>query len=248
MKTASTWDTAGLKTLSSQAYLIKQVPGLVELERSDGFDRNVPGDSYAKAISLLQEAMIGMVGRWQWGDYSALSYTWGDSNLSRQILISDHIFRVTDNVKEYLRAWVEYPSPPYFGLWIDAICINQQDLEERSVQVKRMRDIYQQALEVIAWLGAEEGSDKAIEILTVFACYNQGVQEQTDAFIENFRANPNFLEIGYWKPFFDFLCRPYWNHLWIIQEIALSHTSLRVQCGRRMIPWGMLKQGASSYG
>jgi hypothetical protein len=230
-------NAVGLKTLSVKAYLRKQV-----LLRSDEFNRNVPGDRYAKATSRLQEALIGMPGRWQWGDYAALSYTWGDSNLSRQILINDYIFRVTDNLEEYLRAWVEDPTPPYFGIWIDAICINQQDLEERSVQVKRMRDIYQQAFVVAAWLGAEEeGSDKAIELLTVFANYNQGVQEQTDAFIENFRADPNFGPTGYWKALCDFLCRPYWDRLWIIQEIALSNGMLAVQCGRQMIPWHMLR-------
>jgi hypothetical protein len=40
-------------------------------------------------------------------------------------------------------------------LWIDAVCINQQDVTERSEQVKMMREIYERATEVIVWLGEQ---------------------------------------------------------------------------------------------
>jgi hypothetical protein len=41
------------------------------------------------------------------------------------------------------------------NLWIDAICINQKDVEERNLQVFRMKSIFRQADEVVAWLGVE---------------------------------------------------------------------------------------------
>jgi hypothetical protein len=77
-----------------------------------------------------------------------------------------------------------------------------------------MRDIYRQAFIVIAWLGTEaDGSDKALEILKVFGCYNLRVQDHTEAFMQSFRADLEFYNTGCWKAFTDFLCRPYWSHL-----------------------------------
>lgn len=46
-------------------------------------------------------------------------------------------------------------SPEY--IWIDAICINQEDLEERSIQVARMYSIYDNAQSVLIWLGEHDG-------------------------------------------------------------------------------------------
>ena len=55
-------------------------------------------------------------------------------------------------------------------MWIDSICVNQQDLKERSSQVLRMADIYGQAERVIAWLGLEtEDTAQAFKILISLA-------------------------------------------------------------------------------
>jgi hypothetical protein len=58
---------------------------------------------------------------------------------------------VTQNLSQAL-PYLRYEDKSR-ALWIDAICVNQQDLQERSQQVKRMAEIYSKATRVIAWLG-----------------------------------------------------------------------------------------------
>jgi Heterokaryon incompatibility protein (HET) len=83
---------------------------------------------------------------------------------------------VTEKMEGYLRGAI-YPSTDPDdtnykrrpGCWIDAICINQNDIEERNAQVKRMRDIYTQLSYVLVWLGKQcPGSDQAIDSLLSF--------------------------------------------------------------------------------
>ena len=104
--------------------------------------------------------------------YSALSYTWGnplplrfpgddETQLSyrqttkyRSVRINKRSFPVSRNLHEGLariRAMHKLPA-----LWVDAICINQTDDEERSHQVRNMGDIYRGANEVLVWLGENE--------------------------------------------------------------------------------------------
>lgn len=85
-------------------------------------------------------------------DYEALSYTWGESSAGRSILVNE-IYRlpVTDNLFHALRGLRRRSMPS--TLWIDRICINQPDLEERGHQVGFMGHIYSQATCVNVHLG-----------------------------------------------------------------------------------------------
>ena len=71
--------------------------------------------------------------RYTWGDFMALSYTWGDPTVRREVLVNGHSLMVTLNVEACLR---ELRSKHYiqqgWKLWIDAICINQEDIVERA--------------------------------------------------------------------------------------------------------------------
>ena len=69
-------------------------------------------------------------------------------------------------------------------LCIDAVCINQEDLEERSKEVTRMRDIYQAASDVLVWLGPEENdSELALSLIARIAH-------------QNFTTNPSFMDMN----------------------------------------------------
>lgn len=73
-------------------------------------------------------------------DYSALSYCWGDPTITTPITLNGQPYPVTTNLEQALRyIRLEHECRP---LWIDALCINQSDLSERSHQVRRMREIY----------------------------------------------------------------------------------------------------------
>src|SRR6266536_1056308 len=73
--------------------------------------------------------------------YEALSYVWGDTNHTRPIRVDQNLLHVTSNLENALRHLRNEVTPR--KLWIDAICINQADHEERGIQVNMMREIYE---------------------------------------------------------------------------------------------------------
>lgn len=83
--------------------------------------------------------------------YEALSYVWGSTSRTLEIILDDHRFKVTEN----LGIALGFLRSPYEDrvMWIDAICINQLDLNERASQVRMMGLIYSRATQVVAWLG-----------------------------------------------------------------------------------------------
>ena len=94
--------------------------------------------------------------------YEALSYTWGDTRHTAEISLSGHAFNATVNLESALRA-LRMPDKPR-TLWVDAVCINQDDLDEQAAQVRMMWDIYNAADCVVVWLGPEVGdSGTALE-------------------------------------------------------------------------------------
>jgi hypothetical protein len=75
--------------------------------------------------------------------------------------------KVTKNIK------------PDRKLWIDALCINQEDIAERNVQVQRMGNIYQTAKGVLIWLGeASDDCDVAIDALLYISSDKSGIRIQ----------------------------------------------------------------------
>jgi hypothetical protein len=87
--------------------------------------------------------------------YEALSYTWatesGDASLSSIVICDGAIIPVTMNCEAALRR--QRQEDGHRTLWVDAICICQTDIAERSRQVGLMRDVYGKAIEVLIWLG-----------------------------------------------------------------------------------------------
>ena len=80
--------------------------------------------------------------------YDALSYVWGNPDLNKSLSIDEQELRITYNLHTSLRH-LRYPDRVR-TLWIDAICINQQDLTEKGPQVALMGRIYRQADTVFA--------------------------------------------------------------------------------------------------
>lgn len=83
--------------------------------------------------------------------YEALSYVWGNPNVTLPISITEYRMDVTVN----LHAALLRLRNRLFDrvLWIDAICINQNDQNEKISQIQFMVHIYSKALRVVAWLG-----------------------------------------------------------------------------------------------
>ena len=94
--------------------------------------------------------------------YYAISYTWGDSTPKDQLWLSEtNYLPITVSAAYVLR---RVTTDEY--IWIDSVCINQEDKEEKSIQLGYMWGIYKYAEEVLAWPGgAEDNGDLAMELL-----------------------------------------------------------------------------------
>lgn len=77
-------------------------------------------------------------------DYTALSYMWGDPKQTACVLIDNYPMEITRNLCAFLSEMQSQRRCEWF--WIDALCINQTDDEEKSHQVQMMGEIYQRVL------------------------------------------------------------------------------------------------------
>ncbi|KAI1173990.1 heterokaryon incompatibility protein-domain-containing protein [Nemania sp. FL0916] len=96
-------------------------------------------------------------------NYEALSYVWGDPKDTVPILVNELQFHITRNLNDALcqfrrigKGFLET------DIWIDAICINQNDLDEKSKQVPRIANIYSMANRVVIWLGRNSAEEEEI--------------------------------------------------------------------------------------
>lgn len=97
--------------------------------------------------------------------YEALSYTWGEKSPGGLIDMNGRPFLTRRNLADALRHLRLKDKPR--TLWIDALCIDQINVEERNTQVGRMRDIYKGASRVLVFLGqAADDSDMAMDLIT----------------------------------------------------------------------------------
>jgi hypothetical protein len=85
--------------------------------------------------------------------YEALSYVWGDTRETLPIWVDNNQFPVTVNLYAALFRLRDHSLERI--IWIDAICINQEDSQEQGHQVQLMAKIYSNAHRVIVWLGEE---------------------------------------------------------------------------------------------
>ncbi|KAH6849524.1 heterokaryon incompatibility protein-domain-containing protein [Alternaria alternata] len=176
--------------------------------------------------------------RFAWGDFEALSYTWGDVRDVKSIILNGVRKDVSKNLESALRALRDLQETRLgMHYWVDSLCINQEDEEERNEQVKRMRGIYRRARAVVVWLGQEESTDK-IAVQTMWhLCRNPC--------IENTLELPKDLRLDGWPALFAFAQKPYWNRAWIIQELAANHNSTLLLCGRSKLTRRMIRLGAT---
>ncbi|KAH7357987.1 P-loop containing nucleoside triphosphate hydrolase protein [Plectosphaerella cucumerina] len=128
---------------------------LAEPEFTETAREVAPDPSLYEFCDRPLEQLKGLVDRYSWGDFLALSYVWGDPTKRQKILVNGVPFGVGDNLHAaLLRLRSSYEvSERGLKVWIDAICINQDDLIERSVEVQKMQLIYTDALAVRGWLG-----------------------------------------------------------------------------------------------
>jgi hypothetical protein len=96
--------------------------------------------------------------------YEAIAYTWGDGTIKHEVFFEGKKLGITDSVKDILLEL--RGSETERVLWIDTMCINQKDIDERNRQVWLMGQVYSKTKAVIIWLGPQsEDSDLAMEFI-----------------------------------------------------------------------------------
>ena len=175
--------------------------------------------------------------------YYALSYCWGPRECARNIMIDGHPHPVTNNLYEALTALRGRQVP---HLWVDALCINQDDPDEKGAQVQRMATIFQEAQKVVAWLGPARDDTG-----TMFASLRELANSQrTPTCWEapfQFRAKPSSL-----LTFGDVLFGRYsWSRILdqtlVVQELAVA-TQVELFCGAHSLDGRVFELLFSSHG
>ncbi|KAN0095104.1 Heterokaryon incompatibility protein (HET) domain containing protein [Hyaloscypha variabilis] len=140
--------------------------------------------------------------------YEALSYRWGTENASEIILLDGHAFKFRKNLFQALSHFQK--ANEWRNLWVDAICIDQNNLEERKRQVGLMNFIYTRASCVLVWLGATPELPGHRDVIWDFPRIIR----------ENFSTNAEWAK--YPKDLDWVSGNEYWNRVWIIQEVGLA--------------------------
>ena len=183
--------------------------------------------------------------------YHALSYTWGTGQKDNVVRCNGHSIMVTVNLSHALQR-LRKPDRIY-SLWIDQICINQDDLSERMQQVALMGQIYSMAETVDVWLGeANEGEnvDLAMKFIPRLLEAYEDPSELSDQSKEpNVIQKLSILVIRSpeWNAVENLFARPYFRRMWIVQEVSLG-TIVNVYCGPYSTDWHSLALAARCTG
>ncbi|KAL8747013.1 MAG: hypothetical protein Q9190_001053 [Brigantiaea leucoxantha] len=154
--------------------------------------------------------------------YTAVSYRWENSDNPGYIVLNyGYTLPVTRNLEEALRQFRQRSEPIW--LWVDAICINQADDEEKSSQVGIMRDIYASADQTWVWIGAADTeSNAAMDAVQEFWHKNYSTDELT------------LITQKVWDGVGGLMRRSWWTRVWVIQEVLVSKR-VHVWCGAKRI-------------
>jgi hypothetical protein len=177
--------------------------------------------------------------------YHALSYAWGSGLQNCPIVINGREFPISADLRDALRHLQSDRSLLVNNLpillWVDAICIDQGNAEERVTQVLRMKETYEGACKVIVWLGGEPERREATGRAASFLCDRipLTVQDQVPVlarpdYFRNPENAPIMRTIGQ-----DVMRRPWWWRMWVIQEVAVAK-SLTVICNGHHFSWARL--------
>ncbi|KAK0512926.1 hypothetical protein JMJ35_004943 [Cladonia borealis] len=177
--------------------------------------------------------------------YEALSYAWGERATPEVIYVGqkgDNTIAVTRSLHQAL-SYLRYRDKRRV-LWVDAICVDQQHLEERGHQVQRMGDVYSLADRVIVWLGRDDTtSAHAIQLLRtigskvevdwITSTMKPVLQDDADwADMTNARSysGQDLFAV------YSLLMRPWFERLWVQQEIHSNRNAVLI-CGLDTLSW-----------
>ncbi|EJT77271.1 hypothetical protein GGTG_07183 [Gaeumannomyces tritici R3-111a-1] len=153
--------------------------------------------------------------------YQALSYVWGTDTASETIEVNGVAFQIGSNLLGALRflSTMRNDAAAQDGFWIDAICINQDDIHEKNAQLSIMGQIYFRARSVLVWLknGSSQTASAGVD-------QQQRISESQSKLSITSKEKAMLLE------------DPYWDRLWILQELGRARRIL-VCLRLHTVPW-----------
>ncbi|OTB19950.1 hypothetical protein K445DRAFT_18492 [Daldinia sp. EC12] len=198
--------------------------------------RILPGTGTEDIVCLLHQMPLEEA-----GDFYSLSYVWGDPTDLYTIILENQFFEVRINLARALHQFRELSSgvgSPGAYIWIDAICIDQDNIDERSQQVQRMIDIYNRG-NTIVWLGpivrlyadrhptlshkCQMSSDEAFEFLfeKINSIWTGWIppNENSDTTMNKMLGHAYKVVMDMMT---DILQRPWFERIWTLQEACLD--------------------------
>lgn len=211
---------------------------------SDGIRllRLVQGEPADPIECQILEACLGDTGR---TPYEALSYCWGSNETTSAVILDGCHKPVTDNLSTALKHLRSRDTDRI--LWIDALCIDQDNKKEQGHQVAQMRKIYENAKRVVVWLGeGTEETDMLMGVMGLLEDHPLGMDSPTRGrtpgkvlrsiyrrFLgDSSAAVENYDEIcgNLARTLSQLLGRPWFRRIWVIQEVACAR-SVVFMCG-----------------
>lgn len=187
----------------------------------------------------------------QRGKYEALSYTWQSQTLSDYVICNGKVLSVTQVLYDALHTLRRATTSRL--LWIDQLCINQENVTERNSQVRLMRLIYHRADLVIAWLGLEdEYTAAAFQLVqTIFTKHvspDLSLDAEPEAIWDKQQMDamglPHFPSFP-WEALARLFERPYFRRTWVIQEVVVA-SDIIIRCGSFTFSWESVEYIARS--
>jgi Heterokaryon incompatibility protein (HET) len=200
---------------------------LLRLEASTSYPRQGRITGRLRDVSL-DESANGNTGAPR---YHAISYCWGDPLPTDCIWLSENAYLpINASAAQVIRN-----VGGDIDIWIDAVCINQRDNDEKSRQVTMMWDIYKFAEVVVAWLGGLE-DDAKLAMQLIFDAANPFVAHyhrvRKPVYLPTRQVTPASLSFHFdalaWGAFAKLLERPWFRRIWIIQEIVAAGKTILV--------------------
>jgi hypothetical protein len=197
--------------------------------------------------------------------YSALSYVWGSLDSEEGITVNGQfLYQARENLVLFLRFFrrcltsgVSNDNPPNY-IWVDAICIDQANVEERNQQVNLMPIVYSGATQVMSWLGGGNESlsqaflliKNVVEAVQSPASQAKSTRTRITSGLSTAKAqhpsegdsgensiDPRLLFLfSLSESVIDLFLLPYWHRIWVVQEVVLAEPDENIViCGNEVM-------------
>jgi len=176
--------------------------------------------------------------------YEALSYTWGTKKHGRPVLLFEESIEITENL--YIALQNLRRKDHERIIWVDALCIDQSNLGERTQQVSLMGSIYKKAWNVIIWLGQPwNDCHLAVDYLEQLGRdINLHLNPSQTPHVTTSGLNIDSLQLqAALKQFFDFA---WWSRVWTVQEWVLAQNTV-FQCGQHYLDGKVVRKSVRHY-